>query len=105
MFSYPRRTWCAPWMTLSPSAARAARIERGARAQVAHLHLGAVQGAPAGDGRVVVVADLHAGAHPAQLLHPLEAVLEDRLVDAAACRAAWVSSTAVGGWRSVARPG
>ena len=55
--------------------------QRRARAQVADLHLRAVQRRATGDDRVMGVHDVDLGAHPAKLGQPLEAVLEDRLVD------------------------
>ena len=45
------------------------------------------------------------GAHPVELGQPLEAVLEDRLVDVSRRRVAWVSRTQVGGWMSVGEAG
>ena len=79
--------------------------QRGTGAQVADLDVGAVQRRSTGDDGVVGVDDVDLGAHPAQLGHPLEPVLEDRLVDVRGAPRAWVSSTEVGGWRSVASPG
>ena len=43
MFSYPRRTWCAPWMVRGPVGRERGQDQRRAGAQVADLELGAVQ--------------------------------------------------------------
>ena len=60
-----------------------AEDERGAGAQVAHHELAAVEGRGPGDGGVMGVLDLDPGTHLAEVRQPLEAILEDRLVDGA----------------------
>src|SRR5262245_163757 len=57
-----------------------------AGAQVADVDVRAVEVAGAPDAGVARVDDLGPGAHPVQLLEPLEAVLEDRLVDVGRAR-------------------
>ena len=81
MFSYPRWTWCAPWIVVVPSAASAARISE-APARRSPISTSAPwSGVRPVDRGVVAVGDVDPGAHPVELGEPLEAVLEDRLVD------------------------
>src|SRR5262245_51178889 len=64
------------------SLGREGREDQGrAGAQVADVDDSAVEAAGAPNAGVAGVDDLGPGAHPVQLLEPLEAVLEDRLVD------------------------
>ena len=43
MFSYPRWTWCAPWIVERALGGERGEDQRGAGAQVADLDLGAVE--------------------------------------------------------------
>ena len=88
-----------------PSAARAARIsEAPARRSPISTSAPLSRDGPA-MAAWCVVDQLDVGAHLAQLAEPLEAVLEDRLVDARRARRPGSAARTVGGWRSVARPG
>ena len=78
--------------------------KRRAGSEIADLDIHPAEPRRAMDGGVMTVRDLDLGAHAAKLAEPLQAVLENRLGDVAVA-SAWVSSTHVGGWRSVARPG
>src|SRR6266542_1692473 len=57
--------------------------EAGAGAQVRHVQLGAAQRCGTPDTSVVRVLDLDSGSHALELRGVFEAILEDRLVDAA----------------------